>query len=286
MDTKLHVKITRSIQQTVMLSPSATRLLQVTADPDHDLQDVIKIIRHDFALTARILRVVNSVIFGLLQPVGSIDQAVVYLGEGHIIALAIVDCAGSVFNSPLTGYEGQRGDLWRHQLYSAIASRIISRYARKVIRADLAFTGGLLHDIGKAVLSEHITNSSSEILAGITEEQFSDYPDAEKKLFGINHMRAGHMLAQHWKLPVDLQDIILYHHHPAEAPAEHQALAYAVHLGDALSMLAGVDTGSDGLKYHIDDNYHEFFDLSGEKLELLQVEAGAEYQKFKSSIDI
>jgi putative nucleotidyltransferase with HDIG domain len=170
-------------------------------------------------------------------------------------------------------------------LYCAIAARIISRYAKKELNEDFAFKGGLLHDIGKAVLLEQISNNSDLILTTTTGESFPDYLDAEDRLFGINHEQTGHILAKHWKLPPFLQAIILNHHHPTDSPPQHRALVYAVHLGDALSMLAGIDTGSDGLKYHIDEDYQEFFDLSGDKLEIVQLETGMEFKRFKGSID-
>ncbi|NTV14019.1 MAG: HDOD domain-containing protein [Desulfobulbaceae bacterium] len=285
MDPKFKAKIIQSIQQTPVLSPSASRLLQVAADPKHSLKDMIEIIRGDFALTAQLLRVANSVAFSPLQPVTSLDRAVAYLGEVYLIGLAISSCAAAVFDSPLTGYEGHKRDLWRHQLYCAIASRLISRHAKQEMPGDLAFTGGLLHDIGKAILSGHIVDSAGEILDGITDGRYLDYMDAEEKLFGMNHTQVGHVLAQHWKLPPVLQEVILHHHNPEAASPEHRVLVYAVHLGDALSMLAGYDTGSDGLKYNLGGGERDLFTLSDAKLEALQIEAGQGFDKFEQSIN-
>jgi len=285
MDQKFKAKIIQAIQKTPVLSPSASRLLQVAADPKHSLRDMIEIIRGDFALTGQLLRVANSVAFSPLQPVTSLDRAVAYLGEVYLIGLAISSCAAAVFDSPLTGYEGHKRDLWRHQLYCAIASRLISRHAKQEIPADLAFTGGLLHDIGKAILSEHIVDSAAEILDGISEGRYSDYMDAEEKLFGMNHTQVGHVLAQHWKLPAVLQEVILFHHQPENASPEFRVLVCAVHLGDALSMMAGFDTGSDGLKYSIGSGEQDLFNLSDKKLDTLQIEAAQGFDKFEQSIN-
>lgn len=285
MDKELHAKIVKAIGKTPMLSPSVSRILEVSTAPGHDLADIIDIIRGDYALTAQILRISNSVVFNPIQPIVSIDRAVAYLGEIYVVGVALNQGAAGVFNSPLRGYEGKTRDLWRHQLYSAIEARIISRFAIKPLAADLAFTGGLLHDIGKAILSENILESAEEIIAGIGSERYLDYTAAEEKLFGTNHVEVGLVLAEHWHLPLILGEIIRYHHNPATAPEEHRALIYAVHCGDALSMMAGYDTGSDGLKYQIDEGYREYFDLSGDKLEALQIEAGYEFAKFEKSID-
>lgn len=283
MDNQFHARIVQTIKQTPVLSPSAANLLQVVANADHSIQEIVEIISGDFALTGRILQVANSVIFNPLQPIASIDRAVAYLGEVYIISLALSSCMTAINDSPLTGYEGNRHDLWRHQLFCAIASKIAARHAKGKLSVDLAFTGGLLHDIGKAIISEHIVDSAGEILDGIAEGRFEDYMDAEEKLFGLDHVRVGHLLAQHWKLPEVLQDIILYHHHPDRAPPEHQALVYAVHLGDVLSMLTGYDTGSDGLKYHLDGGNGAFFNLSDITLESIQCEACQEFERFETS---
>jgi len=285
MDNRLHSKIVKAITVTPMLSPSVSRLLEVSAAPGHDLVEIIDIIRGDYALTAQILRISNSVIFNPIQPIASINRAVAYLGEIYVVGIALNQGAAGIFNSPLRGYEGRKRDLWRHQLYSAIEARIVSRFAKKPIEADLAFTGGLLHDIGKAILSENIRESAGEIIAGIAADRYRDYMDAEEKLFGTNHVEVGLVLAEHWRLPSLLQEIIRHHHTPAAAPPELRALIYAVHCGDALSMMAGYDTGSDGLKYHLDEGYRDYFDLSGGKLEALQIEAGNEFAKFEKSID-
>jgi len=286
MDEQFKAKIIRSIKNTPVLSPSAARLMQVAASPDHELKDMIEIIRGDFALTGQLLRVANSVAFSPMQPITSLDRAVAYLGEVYLIGLAVNSCAAAVFDSPLTGYEGHKRDLWRHQLFCALASRRISFAAKKnKIPGDLAFTGGLLHDIGKAILSEHIVKSSKEILEGIAEGRYQDYMDAEEKLFGMDHAQVGHILAQHWKLPPVLQEIILHHHGPEEASPENRTLVYAIHLGDAMSMLAGFDTGSDGLKYRVGTKDQEYFTFTELNLEAMQVETNQEFDRFEASIN-
>ena len=73
--------VIEAIRRVPLLSPSASRLLELTADPEHDLGEVIDVVKCDATLTAHVLRVVNSAAFGLLNKVESIDRAVAYLGE-------------------------------------------------------------------------------------------------------------------------------------------------------------------------------------------------------------
>lgn len=160
----------------------------------------------------------------------------------------------------------------------------MSRHVKQ-IPGDLAFTCGLLHDIGKAIISGHLVEIAENIKNGISEGRYSDYMDAEEILFGMDHAQVGHVLAQHWKLPPVLQEVILHHHQPENASPEHQVLVYAVHLGDALSMMAGYNTGSGELKHQISGGEQDLFNLSDTKLDALQIEAAQGFDKFEKSIN-
>ncbi len=191
-----------------------------------------------------------------------------------------------MFTTPLEGYEDQAGGLWRHDLFCAIASRAVSRFARDEFGADLAFTAGLLHDLGKAILSDFLRGTSSGVLAEIASGNTADYLAAEKALLGLDHARVGFELAQSWQLPEVLQQIILHHHHPLEAEEQVRPLAYAVHLGDILAMMGGHGTGSDAMRYHLDQGYTEYFNITNEDLARLLLEVTEEFQKLEASLNV
>lgn len=274
----------KAVENAPLLSPNAHLLLQVTSNPDHDLDEVIRIVRYDAAMTARVLRVVNSAAFGLLHPIASLDRAVSYLGERMIVGIALAESAGQLFQKPLAGYEGEAGDLWRHNLFAAVAAREVARRARRDFGIDLAFTGGLLHDIGKALLSDFLRGTSGEILSEIAQGRAQDYLAAEQEKAGLDHAELGEILAGRWQLPPPLQAAIRHHHQPAEADPEWRPLAYAVHLGDILAMMSGCATGSDGMQYHLDPGYAEYFTFSAEELAGILLEAEEAYRKAESSL--
>lgn len=273
-----------AVENAPLLSPNAHLLLQITADPDHDLDEVIRLVRYDAALTARVLRVVNSAVYGLISPVASVDRAVSYLGERLIVGIALADSVGKLFHKPMTGYEGEAGDLWRHDLFTAVAAREVARRARRDFGIDLAFTAGLLHDIGKSLLTDYLHGTSGEIVAEIAQGHRPDYLAAERERAGIDHAELGHMLACRWQLPPALQAAIRHHHQPAEADPEWRPLVYAVHLGDVLAMMRGYATGSDGMHYHLDPGYAEFFTFNAEELAGILLEADEAYRKAESSL--
>ncbi len=255
------------IDNTPLLSPSAARLLQVNADPESGVDDIIAIVRHDAALTARVLRVVNSAAFGLVHPVDTVARAVSYLGGWMVVSIAIGDSAGRLFQRPLDGYEGERGSLWRHDLFCAFAAREVALFARQPLSPETAFTAGLLHDIGKAVVSDFLKGTATPALTEIGEGRAADYLAAERQILGVDHAEIGCELARAWGLPEPLQKTILHHHQPQAAEEAIRPLVFAVHLGDMIAMMGGYGTGSDSLQYQLAPEYAEFFQLSPESLE-------------------
>jgi HD-like signal output (HDOD) protein len=263
--------ILAAIQEIPLLSPSASRLLQIASRDDYDISEIIEVVRCDSALTARLLKTVNSVAYGLVHQVTSIDRAVSYLGERIVAGIALEDSAKALFNKKLEGYEGPAGELWEHDLRTAVGAREIAHYCKNELSKDLAFTAGILHAIGKAVLSDFLQGSASEVLADIDNHDINDYLEGERNLLGMDHTEAGYELAKAWELPESLQMAIRYHHTPQRAPEEYHPLVYAVHLGCILAMMSGSHS-SDALQYHLDKNYTNYFNITNEHIAMALLE--------------
>lgn len=266
-----------------MLSPSASRLLQLSADPDHDLMDIIDLVRNDANLTARVLKIVNSSAYGLVNQITSIDRAISYLGERIIVSIAIGDSAGKLFEKELSGYQAASGDLWKHDLRTALASREIVVQSETGISAELAFTAGLLHDIGKALISDYLSDSVEDAVKLISSEDSLDYLEAEKQLIGFDHTRAGYELAKTWDLPDELAEVILHHHDPTKAKEEFRTLVYAVHLGDSIAMMGGFGTGADSMRHKLDPGYSEYITIGPKTLANVMLTVDIEFEKIEES---
>jgi putative nucleotidyltransferase with HDIG domain len=285
MNTKICPENLQQIVKSVpMLSASASRLLQLTSDPDHDMREVISLVKTDANLTARVLKVVNSAAFGLINEITSVDRAISYLGERIIVSIAIGDCAGKLFDKQLGGYEAAAGDLWKHDLRAAIAAREIVIHSNLATSAELAFTAGLLHDIGKSLISDYLQGSAPEAIELINSQDSLDYLEAERKIIGVDHTQSGFELAKAWNLPEELAEVILYHHQPANASEEFRPLVYAVHLGDNIAMMSGFGTGSDSMQYRLDPGYTNYVDISPETLDLVVLNVDIEFGKLEESL--
>jgi len=276
-------EIVKRVKQISPLSQSAMKLLEVLKRDDYSLSEITKIVEYDPALTANVLKVVNAPAFGLGQPVPSLARAVAFLGDKTVIGIAIASCAPQVYNKTLDGYQAESGELWRHCLHAAIAAREAVKHAKQPVNAEAAFTAGILHDIGKAVLSEFLQGQSETVLAAIGEHAAPSFSDVERKNLGLDHCEVGLALAAHWNLPIALRQCIRYHHTPMEAEEASRGLVYAVHLGDAVAMMSGSGTGVDSLYYPLDENWPAYFNLDEAGLEQLILNANVEFQRTKTS---
>lgn len=262
-----------------VLTTSVHRLLDVVGHPEHTIEDIRAIVDMDPILTASVLRVVNSASLALREPIVSVGRALSYLGDKMVIGIALGSSANRVYNDPLEGYDADRGDLWRHSLRVAIAARETSRLARQRVAPDLAYTAGLLHDIGKPVVSAFVREVKPELLGSIREQHDNNYLESEREATGSDHTEVGTLLAKHWALPEPLCEVVRYHHAPSESREEYRSLCFAVHLADIIAMMSGSGTGCDAMHYPIDPGYGACLDISNSVLEKLMFTVDLEFDK-------
>lgn len=278
--------ILRAVRAVRPLSESATHLLQVVATDDYPIEDLLRVVEVDTALTAAVLRTVNSAAYGFDSRIDSVRRAVSYLGSRMVVGIAMRLCASELYGRELDGYAAQRGDLWRHCLRSAVGAGIIARKAGRGMDPGTAYTGGILHDLGKAVLAAALATSEAAAAYSFHDTLAGDVPeflDVEQRLSGTDHCEVGAALARTWHLPAPLTAALEMHHHPGRAPEQYRALVYAVHLGDVLAMMAGVGTGADTLNYRLDPEYGKYVDLTPSSLQGLIIEIDDEYRQAEAA---
>ncbi|MBU0484931.1 MAG: HDOD domain-containing protein [Proteobacteria bacterium] len=276
--------ILKAIREVPLISPSASQLLEISNDPDHGLVDLVNIVKHDAPLTAQLLRIVNSAAFSRRAEITSIDRALSLLGEDMVVGMVLADAASHLFDSSLEGYGGAKGDLWEHNLRSAVAAKKIAAYSKTRVNGDTSFTCGLLHDLGKAIISDYLKNTPAEIIPAIAQGKFNNYSAAEQEILGLDHAEVGLELARYWQLPEPLPSVIGYHHKPDQAPSEIKPLAYVVHLGDIIAMLSGGGTGSDNLFHGLVPEYVDYIDLNNDDLALVVIEVNEEFNRIRNSL--
>ena len=270
-------EIMDSVNTVPALSPGASHLLEIIGTGVYEVPDIVKVIEGDSALTANVLKVVNSAAMGLRREINSVHQAVAFLGDTKIIGIALTSSGGKTFNSELKGYAGSRGELGRHCLWVATAARELARHTGGRVDKGVAFTAGLLHDIGKAVISDFMVDLAPRIVARASDDAFGDHLEAEQQVMGTDHCEVGGRLAIHWKMPECLISGIENHHRPEDAPEEYKAMAYVIHLADTLAMMQGVGTGLDDLQYDLSSDYTDYVQLDSTGLEALTLDTQFDY---------
>lgn len=202
----------------------AQRILVLTRHPDYDLDRVVECLEHDPALSAKILRVVNSSRFGLGYEVCSIRHAAALLGRR---SLRLATLSFALIDSLMRGARRQLvADFWRRSLTMAA---VAERLARRSCEADEgeAYTAGLLADVGILALAQLKGDECVPLYKH--SPHGPSLADAEFGRWGIDHPRLGARLLEHWGLPESLVEAVAHHH---ETLREGPALELAVRAGD------------------------------------------------------
>jgi putative nucleotidyltransferase with HDIG domain len=226
-----------------------TQVIRLTEDPDSTAQDLNAVISRDQALTAKVLRLANSAYYGFPRRIGTVTEAVILLGFNTIRNLVLAASVSNVLQREAPGYQLARGELWRHSLASAMAARLLARKAR-FRAAEEAFVAGLLHDIGKLVLSHYVGQAYEEIIGEVTNQGLP-FMEAEQRALGYDHAQVGGLVAEKWNLPGQLSEAIRCHHQPRLATLNPPLTAFT-HAADALALMLGLGVGVDGLLYPLD----------------------------------
>ncbi|MEZ4221957.1 MAG: HDOD domain-containing protein [Polyangiaceae bacterium] len=205
-------------------------LNQAAAKPDTSMQDLAAIVQKDPALSLKVLQMANSARFGVSRRLASIPEAVTYLGINPIKGLVL---SAHVFMAFET--EAPRGfSLEAFQSYSTKVAGLAQKFVAKRGLGDAAFAAGLLHDIGKLILAVRHPEASAAALQRATETG-ETVSDVERDVFGVTHAEVGTYLLSTWGLPLELMEVVAFHHTPSVVQKGEREVLAAVHAADLLT---------------------------------------------------
>jgi HD-like signal output (HDOD) protein len=198
---------------------------------------ISEIIRRDPSLTSRLLRLVNSVYYGLSSPVNTIEEAVFYLGIRQIRQLATVTPVIEDFQRLAGQFSFPWREFWQHCIGTAIMTReVISVVQAPVDEGD--YVAGLVHDVGKIVMASTFPEHFAEIHREAAASN-RDLAETEKRVLGLDHSRVGALYLKSHNLPDLLVQTAQYHHCPQRAE-RHQTIVAAVQIADLLVRHSGI----------------------------------------------
>jgi len=242
-------QIKQAISPEVTKLPSlpvvAIKLLKLTQDHTSAAGDLVRLIETDPAITAKILRIVNSAAYGLPHKIASIKHAIVLLGFAAIRSLAMDVVVYDQLINQRGRHAFNRVHFWQHCLTVATLCRAL---AQKLDYPDTeeAYIAGLLHDIGKIITETYGRVTYSDFLGRLDNHE-GMLIDIEKKLIGLSHNDIGAFVCQQWGLPDNVVLALKLHHERfANLPltAHQQMLIAMVSLADFISWLLGVGSAN------------------------------------------
>jgi two-component system, cell cycle response regulator len=216
------------VRQLPSLPAVAVRVLELARQKDAGFGAIAVAISSDPALSAKVLKTVNSSFFGIPQPVKTINQTLVMLGLQAVKTLAL----GFSLARSLKGKEDEEFDyvrFWRQSLFSAVASRALAEMSRAADR-DEAFLAGLLSDLGTLAMHKALGREFDALLKASQGDQV-ELVRLSRKALGLDHAEVGAALAERWRFPESLVETIRRHHDLNERESTKPGLVEVVGVG-------------------------------------------------------
>lgn len=270
-------KVSQVIQGDIALSTLPVILTQINEaikKPNSSAKDIARVISRDTSLSARLLTVVNSALFGYPSRIDSLSRAVLIVGIKQLSSLAMGIKVISFFRSIPSSLIDMKSFV-EHSVATGIIARSLASY-KNIQNIERLFVGGLLHDIGRLVLYNNTPEDAKSALLA-ARHQHTLLCSAEKELMHCDHARIGGHLLKKWKLPVSLENIVTYHHHPLHSrdPLEPSI----VHFSDMMANALGL--GSSGERYvpPLDPAAWECMELSPNILTQVMKQVDVQYEE-------
>jgi len=261
--------ILRELDALPTLPSVAARLMAITGSDDADVQEVIRLIEADPAVTAKVLSLCSRAALGMSRQVTTVDRAVVMLGldavRSAVLSVQIVDwmrdmgMSGDVDDASQSddpkrearrrrrkrlaeaaaagGRAFDHVNFWRHCIAVACAAEIISRtlWGQREGNPGEAFVAGLMHDLGKPALALALPRAYARVIE-LAEARQGDIAEIERSIIGLDHHVAGKRLAERWGLADAVRDVMWLHNQSAHALPQSapRRLIAVVSLADAL----------------------------------------------------
>ena len=188
------------------MASAAQKAFQLATDPKADARDFVEVIGSDEGLSARVIKIANSVYFDRGKKSSTIEESVVVIGINELRSLLNATTLSEIFPSR----HAARPQLWSNDLGTAIISKTLARRLLPA-KAELAFLGGLMHDIGKLLLIQKAGDDYNKIIKKV-ETEGVDFCTAEEEIFPFNHTQVGQLIGQRWNFSSELLAIIGGHH--------------------------------------------------------------------------
>lgn len=277
-------RILKSINTIPAFPATGNKVSQLLNKTDYSVLQVVNVIKFDPSITANILKMANSAYFGSQHKISSINEAVMYLGQKNLLRAIQTAGISKYYKKGASGYFDKATDLWEHSVAVALMSQILSKKITGEENATL-YTASLLHDVGKIIMGEFVSEELKKITMLVTEQHMS-FLEAEEMVLGINHADLGGKIAEHWNFPIEIRDAISFHHRPDLLEKEDKIMPWIVYMADEACLMMGIGSNVEGLAQRAVGELLKKFDLRMRDLEKSMVMLSDDLNNAKDLISI
>lgn len=202
------------------------RVFEVMDDPHSTASQIGRVINDDPALTARLLKLVNSPFYGFTAKVDTVYRAVALIGHKELRSVVVAASAIKVFDGISTDLVSMPV-FWKRSLLTAVVARVLAAYKRER-EIERYFIAGLLHDIGSLLLYLQLPEEMTEVLQ--QHKEGANLASVEKEILGYNHAEVGGALLKKWNLPPMICQSVSFQLTPEKALESSRKAAWLLHL--------------------------------------------------------
>jgi len=253
--------VVRRIHDISTLPHVALRVMEVANNPSSGAQEMKEAMESDAALSARVLRCVNSSAYAVRDKITNLLHAIAYLGVKQIRNLAMTAAVSELFQKDEAIGRYTREGLWRHLVSVGLGARLIALRLSFANFEDI-FLAGLLHDIGIILEDQYVHGPFCDVIESLQEG--TPLCHTEFNRLGWNHTQLGEKVAESWRFPDPVKDAIRHHHGPASYSGDHLDVVRCVEIANLICTLKGISAvgeklvgfsreAFDGLSLHRED---------------------------------
>ena len=241
------------------------RIREVLEDESASADRIAKVVSTDMSLSAKLIKLVNSPLYGFPQTIDSISRAVALVGAKELSTLALGISAINYFKDIPPELVDMKS-FWRHSITCGIFGKIIAG-TQAGLSPERFFIAGLLHDVGRLIMFKKLPYASTEAML-FARENSIPLVEAERSVMDFCHTDISLPLLKSWKFPEGLSNMINYHHNPMEFPNPLEPAI--IHVADNLTNAVEIAQGGMYVLPGIDE---QAWDLLGLKADSFLREA-------------
>jgi putative nucleotidyltransferase with HDIG domain len=268
-EQSIFLKKIAGIKKIPTLPEVMQEVLSTVASRDSSASDLATILARDQAMCARVLKMSNSAFYAQNRKISSIDDAVVVLGFDAIVQLMLATTVFTTLSSIKLGSNLSMHGLWKHSMATAVTSKMIAKKTGRHGEGNLAYTAGLLHDIGKLVLANYFTDEYAPVFEKLESEDLFLY-EAEEMILGFTHCEIAGWLLGQWNFPEGLINVIISHHKNVLDNDDMNAEILGVRLANILCNQWKIGEGGNTKAYSVQNEDYSLLDLNESGIEEME----------------